>query len=107
MKMKKRFKQNKRQIIQLYNYNIKCYGSFRNFQERLERDREQKELKLRHMKHYKKKIIAENTNIQVIFFELLNKCYLWNKKSGKLQKLPKNTAEDKYLAYSYLHVPPL
>jgi len=102
MKTKKAFKMRKRQIISMYNYQIAQCGSFREFQKRLEK-REEK-LKLRHLKFQKKQVIAQNDNSKVLYFPLLEKVYLWNKRN--LIKLPK-VATDEWLAYSYLYVPPL
>ena len=107
MKTKKAFKMRKRKIIEFYNYNIRQHKSFNNFQRRLERDREQRRLKLRHLKHQRRQVIASNEKGQVIYFQQLQKCYLWQKRNGQLIQLPKSTVEDKLIAYSYLLKPPL
>ena len=105
MKQKKAFKKHRKHLIAFYNYQIKTHGSFKEFQRRLER-KDQKRLKLRYLRYQKRQIIAKSDRGQVIHFPALQKCYLWFK-NGKLIQLPKSTAEDKSIAYSYLLKPPI
>jgi len=106
MKMKKKFNQHKRAIIQFYNYNIKCYGNFQNFEKRLERkEKKGQKLKLRHLRYQKKQIIVQNSNSKILYFPQLEKVFLWDSKS--LVKLPRLSELDPILYSSYLHVPPL
>jgi len=105
MKQKKRFKKYRKHLIAFYNYQIKTHGSFKEFEKNLEkRNKREQRLKLRHMKYQRKQIVAENNKSKVIYFPQLQKVYLWDSKN--LIKLPK-VATDEWLAYSYLHVPPL
>ena len=105
MKQKKAFKKHRKHLIAFYNYQIKTHGSFKEFQRRLER-KDQKRLKLRYLRYQKRQVIAKNDKGQVIWFPMLQKCYLWFR-SGQLIQLPKTASEDKLIAYSYLLEPPI
>jgi len=104
MKMKKKFNQHKKWLINYYNFQIRQYGSI---QKVLNREQKEQKLKLRHLKFQRRQEIAKNDNGKVLWFPIIEQCYLWQRKNGRLQKLPKTTAEDKLIAFSYLHVPPL